>query len=606
MAELAGEGRVDLLDLSLPEVEQLLLSLGQPAFRARQAYQWMYQDLATDISGMTNLPKSVRDKLQAVAYLGTMAPASETVSEDGFTRKVLLRLSDDHTIESVLMLYLDQAHPRRTVCASSQVGCALGCTFCATARGGFERNLTTGEIVGQVLYFARFVRSVEGEQAHITNLVMMGQGEPLANFDAVWKAIEVLNSPYGLNLGARHVTVSTVGIVPRIRELAQKHLQVGLAVSLHAPTDALRSLLVPANRTYPIQDVLSACREYIEQTHRRVTFEYVMIDDLNDSVAQARQLAGLLKGMLCHVNLIPINPVEGCEFRPAPPARILAFETELRRHGITTTLRVERGTAIDAACGQLRSRAGESGPGRRADRAERGRGERERGRGAPPSVRPGERGRFAPPQERAAAPAGGRRGAEGRRDQGRSVPEQGPPGVTREIGERRPPRWRPEEVPPSSRAGGRPFGAGRPTRPAGGRERGGTAGGGPPRGLRREDRGLHPPGQPGGRGRPDRPFASPGPGGRGRPEGGPGRELGAPGPRMPAGQGRPPRRPFAPGQPFRPAGRSGNRPADGPPPTGERRRGPEGDGRGQSPGTTRNQQRRGGPPRGAGKRKGQP
>jgi 23S rRNA (adenine2503-C2)-methyltransferase len=226
----------------------------------------------------------------------------------------------------------------------------MGCAFCATGQGGLIRNITSGEIVSQVLHFARQLATT-GDA--ITNVVVMGQGEPMANFGEVLKAITTLNSPYGFGLGARHFTISTVGIVPRIRELARTKLQVGLAVSLHAPSDELRSRLLPINKQYPLRELLDACREYTRKTNRRITFEYALIDGLNDSVEHARDLANVLKGMLCHVNLIALNSVEGVVYRPSPLRQVLVFESELGKLGISATIRVSRGAHIAAACGQL-------------------------------------------------------------------------------------------------------------------------------------------------------------------------------------------------------------------------------------------------------------
>jgi 23S rRNA (adenine2503-C2)-methyltransferase len=217
---------------------------------------------------------------------------------------------------------------------------------------GFVRNLTPGEIVEQVLYFCRKSRK------RITNVVLMGMGEPFLNYEATWQAIEALNDPRGFNLGARKITISTVGIVPGIERLSRERLQVGLAVSLHAPNDEIRGELVPINSRYPIENLMKACREYVERTGRRITFEYALMDGVNDSVWQARQLAKLLRGLLCHINLIPLNPVEGSPFRPSPKRKVLAFQEELNKRGIPTTLRVRRGVEIQAGCGQLMSRGG--------------------------------------------------------------------------------------------------------------------------------------------------------------------------------------------------------------------------------------------------------
>jgi 23S rRNA (adenine2503-C2)-methyltransferase len=252
-------------------------------------------------------------------------------------------------IEAVLMRYAR----RRTVCISTQVGCALGCSFCATGQSGFTRHLTAGEIVAQVLYAARAFR---GEGTTLTHVVVMGMGEPLLNYDATLAALRRLMDERGLNLGARRFTVSTVGIVPGIWRLSAEGLPVGLAVSLHAPDDALRDELVPVNRRYPLGQLLPACREYVARTGRRVTFEYALIDGLNDLAEQAGQLADLVRGLRCHVNLIPLNPTPGSPYRASPPTRVQAFHEALERLHVPATVRLRRGIDIQAGCGQLRSR----------------------------------------------------------------------------------------------------------------------------------------------------------------------------------------------------------------------------------------------------------
>jgi 23S rRNA (adenine2503-C2)-methyltransferase len=245
---------------------------------------------------------------------------------------------------------------RQTVCISSQIGCALGCPFCATGQSGFKRNLSAGEIVDQVLYSARLLK-VQGQA--VTNVVFMGMGEPLANYDATWAAIQILNDRRGFGLGARRFTISTAGWVPGIRRLAQEKLAVGLAVSLHAADNALRDHLVPVNRRYPISDLVAACGEYAKRRGRRVSFEYALIQDVNDDLGQARELGHLLRGLLCHVNLIPLNPTEGCDYRPSSRERVLAFRRVLSRMGVASTVRLARGIDIQAGCGQLRSRRSE-------------------------------------------------------------------------------------------------------------------------------------------------------------------------------------------------------------------------------------------------------
>jgi 23S rRNA (adenine2503-C2)-methyltransferase len=242
---------------------------------------------------------------------------------------------------------------RRTACISSQVGCAVGCPFCATGQGGFARDLSTGEIVDQVLYFARQLKE---QDLSITNVVLMGMGEPLANYDAMWGAIEILHDRRGFGLGSRRFTVSTAGVVPGISRLAQEHLSVGLAISLHAANDALRDRLVPLNRRYPLSELLTACGQYVQHTGRRVSFEYALIDGINDGTTQAQELGRLLQGLLCHVNLIPLNPTESCEYQPSSRSQVLAFRRVLNRMGIPNTVRLERGMDIKAGCGQLRAR----------------------------------------------------------------------------------------------------------------------------------------------------------------------------------------------------------------------------------------------------------
>jgi 23S rRNA (adenine2503-C2)-methyltransferase len=269
------------------------------------------------------------------------------------TTKTLFALGDGALVEGVLMGYeATDGHRRHTVCLSSQVGCALGCTFCATGLQGWARNLDAGEMVEQVLYFARHLRA-EGE--HVTNIVYMGMGEPFLNYDEVLRSVRVLTERGGFGLGARHVTISTSGVVPAIRRFAAEGLQVGLAVSLHAPDDALRSRLVPLNRRYPLAELLDSCREYVARTNRRISFEYTMLAGVNDGPEQAEGLARLLGGMLCHVNLIPWNPVEGMPYQPSPPAAIAAFREYLAVRGLPVSVRDTKGSRISAACGQLRT-----------------------------------------------------------------------------------------------------------------------------------------------------------------------------------------------------------------------------------------------------------
>ncbi len=344
-------------DLVAADLVGLFREWGEPAFRARQVARWLYAEQVFDPLAMLDLPLRLRERLAQETVSFPLDLQLARMADHGQTSKALFRLGDGSAVESVLMRYPSstRGRARRTVCVSSQVGCAVGCPFCATGRLGLKRHLTAAEIVGQVLYFTRLVRKDEGDDARITNVVFMGEGEPLANFRQVWRAVEILNAPDAVGLGARRVTISTSGLVPRIREMTEKPLQVGLAISLHAPTDDLRDRLVPVNRKYPIADLMGACRDYAASTHRRVSFEYAMMRDVNDGLDQAKLLADLIEGFLSHVNLIPLNEVEGSPFAPTPRKRIEEFQGTLRDRGISCTVRSTRGDDIDGACGQLRA-----------------------------------------------------------------------------------------------------------------------------------------------------------------------------------------------------------------------------------------------------------
>jgi len=352
-----------LYDLSLPELEARVVALGAPAYRARQVWHWAYDRLAASYEEMGNLPRALRARLAETMPFPDAPVVGTAASEDGLTRKHLLRLHDGVRIETVLMLYdpRSDARGRATVCVSSQAGCAMGCVFCATGQAGFERNLTSGEIIAQVVGFARQQRDAGGRP--LTNVVFMGMGEPMANYAAVWGAVERLHN--GLGIGARHITISTVGHVPGIHRLANERLPVGLAVSLHAPDQGLRERLITTAHRYPLGEILDACRTYTERTRRRVTFEYCLMAGINDEPSQARQLASALRGMLCHVNLIPVNPTPGATIQRPARARTLAFQRELAARGVPCTVRVEKGVEIAAACGQLAAR-GSSNARRRA------------------------------------------------------------------------------------------------------------------------------------------------------------------------------------------------------------------------------------------------
>jgi 23S rRNA (adenine2503-C2)-methyltransferase len=345
--------------LDLSQMEDLAARLGEPAYRARQLRTGVYRGLAFSFEEMTDLPAAFRRKLAGEARLHSLAPSFLQTGQDG-TVKALFSLRDGRTVESALMFYGNRAGGRRvSVCVSSQVGCAIGCPFCATGRQGFERDLAPDEIIDQVLFFARYLRDNGGER--LTNIVFMGMGEPLANYDSLMPAIRALNSPDGFGLGARSMTVSTAGLVPQIARLGREKLQVGLAVSLHASDNKLRDRLVPVNRRYPLEKLIPACREYYRATGRRVSFEYVLFKDVNDSVAQARSLAALLQGLNCHVNLIPANDTSSRSFQPPRNRAVLAFSRQLRQLNTNATLRQPRGQDIEAGCGQLRSRLKQNG-----------------------------------------------------------------------------------------------------------------------------------------------------------------------------------------------------------------------------------------------------
>ena len=353
-----------IFDLDLPTLANLLDEWNEPSYRAKQIWQGLYQHLHNSPDQFTNLPKSLREKM---AQQFTFSPFSVKLyldSADGFTRKTLFELPDHNLIEAVLMRYGDPAdNPqitasptgrgaknRRTLCISTQAGCAMGCVFCATGQMGFKRHLTSGEIVAQVMYYARMLKDVNET---VTNIVLMGMGEPFHNYDNTMAAIDRLNDPEGFNFGARRFTISTVGLVPMIRRFADEKRQVNLAISLHAADDDERLAIMPINRKYKIDDVLEACRYYVAQTGRRVTFEWALINGVNDTPEVARKLAARLKGLLCHVNAIPLNPTAGYAGRATDRQRALTFKETLEQAGIPCTIRMRRGIDIQAGCGQL-------------------------------------------------------------------------------------------------------------------------------------------------------------------------------------------------------------------------------------------------------------
>jgi 23S rRNA (adenine2503-C2)-methyltransferase len=343
----------DLVGLTLDELETMAADLGEPRYRGRQLARWIYRHRVPAVAAMTDLPEALRVRLAEHTALSRLHAVARADAADGSTTKFLLRLHDGRTIETVLMRYDDG---RRTACISTQVGCAMGCTFCATGLAGLERNLAAGEIVDQVLLVAQQT----GERP--THVVFMGMGEPLANYDATLRAVRLLNARWGAGIGMRHLTISTVGLVPQIRRLAAERLQLTLAVSLHAPDDELRAQLVPVNRRWPIAELLAATRDYATTTGRRATLEYVLMAGVNDRDEQARRLAMLLRGAPFHLNIIPWNPVCGLQYRRPERMAVQRFAGLVRAAGVAVTVRVERGIEIDAACGQLRRTHGAEAP----------------------------------------------------------------------------------------------------------------------------------------------------------------------------------------------------------------------------------------------------
>lgn len=349
-------GRQSLYGMLSAELEALLAEGGAPRYRADQVLRAAYRGFAEEFAAIRQLPEELRGWLAERLELSPAREVRRVVSEDGLTTKLLLALGDGTLIETVLMQYpaaRPGAHPRSTVCVSTQAGCAMGCVFCATGQMGFERNLKAAEIVTQVVHVARLLHE-RGQ--HVTNIVFMGMGEPLANYGETIRAVRVLTDPRCFGIGQRHITISTVGVIRGIDRLAGEGLQVGLAISLHAPNDALRRRLVPTAGPNSVSEIVAAAKRYFAATGRRVTFEYALIAGENDSDATAAELARLVRGTGAHVNLIPVNPTAG-GFRRPSRQRVLAFERILREAGVNCTVRVEKGTEISAACGQLRTDA---------------------------------------------------------------------------------------------------------------------------------------------------------------------------------------------------------------------------------------------------------
>ena len=335
---------IDIKSMNQAEMAGYFRELGEPAFRAKQVFQWLHRG-AVSFDDMTNLSKGLREKLRGNCYITAPVVEQKQVSAQDGTIKYLWKLRDGNCIETVLMRY----HHGNTVCISSQVGCRMGCAFCASTLGGKVRNLTPSEMLDQVL----FTQLDSG--APVSNIVLMGIGEPLDNFDTVMRFLELVNHPEGLNIGMRHISLSTCGLVEKIDKLADLRLQLTLSVSLHAPDDETRSRIMPVNKAVGVERLFKSCRQYFEKTGRRISYEYAMIDGVNDSDWQADLLAKHLKGMPGHVNLIPLNEVKESPLKPS--RRVEAFQKRLEQHGITVTVRRKLGGDIDASCGQLRRKA---------------------------------------------------------------------------------------------------------------------------------------------------------------------------------------------------------------------------------------------------------
>ena len=334
----------DLKSYTYDELTEEFKQLGEKTFRGKQVYDWMHKKLVTDFDDMTNLSKELRGKLKETYCLPGVKMIDSRTSKDGETTKFLFQLSDNRVIESVLMKY----HHGNSVCISSQVGCRMGCRFCASTLGGLERNLLSSEMLSQIYEIQR----ISGER--VSNVVVMGTGEPLDNFDNLIRFITILTDEHGLNISQRTITVSTCGLVDKIKKLEEQDLQITLAISLHAPNDEMRKTLMPVAGRYSVKQILEACHSYYNKTGRRITFEYSLVEGVNDSEESAGELARLVKGLNCHINLIPVNPIKERSFRHSSMQFIQKFKNILEKNRINVTIRREMGADIDAACGQLR------------------------------------------------------------------------------------------------------------------------------------------------------------------------------------------------------------------------------------------------------------
>ncbi len=336
----------EINSFSYEELQEEIVGIGEKGFRAKQIYEWIHQKCAADFDEMSNIAKSLKDKLSKEYYTTTMEMLERQVSKDDNTNKFLFRLRDDHVIESVFMPYKHG----NSVCISSQVGCRMGCKFCASTIGGLERNLTSGEMLAQIYT----IQKITGER--VSNVVVMGTGEPLDNYDNLVKFVKMISNEQGLNISQRNITVSTCGIVPAIEALAKEKLSITLALSLHGSTQDKRKNLMPVANKYDLQEVLKACDYYFSQTGRRLTFEYSMVQGINDTTQDAIELISILKGKNSHLNLIPVNPIAERDFQKPTKQAANSFKNKLEKNGINVTIRREMGSDIDGACGQLRRR----------------------------------------------------------------------------------------------------------------------------------------------------------------------------------------------------------------------------------------------------------
>ena len=342
--------RIGISSYTLEMLTGFVTGLGQPAYRAKQLFSWLHEKRVQEFSAMTNLPKGLLQQLEQQCTIEVLRPLRKQCAKDG-TVKYLFGLADGNSIETVLMRY----SYGNSVCVSTQVGCRMGCRFCASTQGGRVRNLTAGEIAGEIYA----VMADTGER--VSHIVLMGIGEPLDNFDNVMDFLSIISCPQGVNIGMRNISLSTCGLVPMIEKLAQKKLGLTLSVSLHAPTNGMRSSMMPVNDAYPLEELIPACRAYQKATGRRISFEYSIARGVNDSEQTARKLAKLIEGMGAHVNLIPINPVDGSPYSAADAANVRRFQNTLLSLGVNATVRRRLGTEISAACGQLRREANKEG-----------------------------------------------------------------------------------------------------------------------------------------------------------------------------------------------------------------------------------------------------